>query len=77
MMTDPIDRQPVEEPLAALERRLINEYLAAAGFDLASLLERHDAEALQILARASLHATGTLAEVEARLHYLRKLHGDE
>jgi hypothetical protein len=72
-----IDRPPIEEPLAALERVLINEYVTAAGLDLASLLLRHDEQATKILTEASQHAAGRLAEVEARCHYLKKLHGEE
>lgn len=77
MRTDDIDRIPVEEPLAALERLLISEYLASAGADLASLLRRHDEEANRMLADASKYAASRLAEVEARSHYLKKLHGEE
>jgi hypothetical protein len=72
-----IDRPPIEEPLAALERLLISEYVTAAGLDLATLLLRHDEQAARILADASKHAAVRLAEVEARSHYLKKLHGDE
>ena len=72
-----IDRPPIEEPLAALERVLISEYVAAAGLDLASLLLRHDEQATKILTEASQYAAGRLAEVEARCHYLKKLHGEE
>ena len=72
-----IDRPPIEEPLAALERLLISEYITAAGLDLASLLARHDEQATRILTEASKHAAVRLAEVEARCHYLKKLHGEE
>jgi hypothetical protein len=72
-----IDRPPIEEPLAALERLLISEYVAAAGLDLATLLSRHDEQATKILTEASQHAAVRLAEVEARCHYLKKLHGEE
>ena len=77
MTTPDIDRPPVEEPLAALERLLISDYVTAAGLDLATLLRRHDEEATRILAEASKHAAVKLAEVEARCHYLKKLHGEE
>jgi hypothetical protein len=72
-----IDRPPVEEPLASLERLLISEYVTAAGLDLASLLLRHDEQATRILTEAARHAGEKLAEVEARSHYLKKLHGEE
>ncbi len=70
------DTAPIEEPLAELERRLMSEFVAAAGHDLHSLLVRHDEEAKKLLAEASLYAAGKLAEVESRSHYLRKLHGE-
>ena len=56
--------------LAALERLLISEYVAAAGLDLATLLSRHDEQATKILTEAARHAGERLAEVEARSHYL-------
>ena len=77
MRIDDGDRPPIEEPLAALERLLIGEYLSAAGLELATLLQRHDEQAVRILAEASKHAAVRLAEVEARSHYLKKLHGEE
>ena len=77
MTTPEFDRPPVEEPLAALERLLIREYVTAAGLDLATLLLRHDEQATRILSEASRHAAVRLAEVEARSHYLKKLHGEE
>jgi hypothetical protein len=42
---------------------VINEYLAAAGLDLARLLARHDHEAKQILTDASFYASCKLVEV--------------
>ena len=77
MRTHDSDRPPIEEPFAALERLLISEYVSAAGLDLAALLQRHDEQAVRILAEASKHAAVKLAEVEARSHYLKKLHGEE
>lgn len=77
MSFDPAVREPVEEPLAALERILIRDYVTAAGLDLDTLLTRHDDQAIKVLAAASMHATAKLAEVEARAHYLKKLHGEE
>ena len=77
MSTHEIDRPPIEEPLAELERLLISEYVTAAGLDLATLLLRHDEQAIRILSEATSHAAARLAEVEARSHYLKKLHGEE
>ena len=66
----------MEEPLAKLERALIQAYLAGAGQDLPTLLARHDDQARQLLTDASRHATATLTEVESRAHYLRSLRGE-
>ena len=77
MSTKDPDRSPIEEPLAQLERQLISTYVAGAGYDLQTLLARDDEEARTILAAAPRHASETLSEIEARAHYLRKLHGHE
>lgn len=67
---------PMKEPLADLERELINAYVAGAGQTLDALVARNDQEARRILAEASLYATTKLTEVESRLHYLRSLRGE-
>lgn len=71
-----IDRPQLEEPLAELERELISAYVAGAGQDLHALLRRKDEEARRLLAEATRHASAKLTEIEARSHYLRKLHGE-
>ena len=71
-----IDRPQLEEPLAELERELISAYVAGAGQDLDALLRRNDEEARRLLAEATRHASAKLTEIEARSHYLRKLHGE-
>ena len=68
---------PLQDPLAPLERHLIRTFVAATGEDLAMLLARDDDAAHALLANASRYATMQLAEVEARWHYLRELHGQE
>jgi hypothetical protein len=70
------ERQPGEEPSAALERQLIRDYVESAGHDLGSLLARHDDEATKILTEASSYATSRLAEVESRAHYVHHLHSE-
>jgi hypothetical protein len=70
------DEGTIEEPLAGLERQLIAEYLAEAGFDYQALVARHDDEARRLLARAALYASERLSEIEARSHYVESLHGD-
>jgi hypothetical protein len=77
MATTHIDREPLEEPLARLERALISAYVAGAGESLDDLLARKDEQARRVLAEASLYAAGRLSEVEARSHYLHSLRGEE
>ncbi|MGH8637693.1 MAG: hypothetical protein ACREUZ_11230 [Burkholderiales bacterium] len=76
MTMNPIDKAPLEEPLAELERQLITAYLASVGQDYHALVTRNDDAARQLLADASLYASEKLSEIESRSHYLRKLHGE-
>lgn len=71
-----MDRPPLEEPLAEIERQLMHAFLAGAGHDLHELLVRGDEEASRLLAEASRYAALRLSEIEARSRYLRRLHGD-
>ena len=66
---------PLEEPLAELERRIIDEYIRALGHDPEVLRARHDQASRAILIDASTYAATRLSEVEARSHYVRDLHG--
>jgi hypothetical protein len=74
---DNLERLPLEEPLAELERQLINAYVAGAGENFHDLMMRNDAPARQLLTQASLYASERLSEIEARSHFLKKLHGAE
>ena len=76
-MAEDLDPHPLEEPLAELERRLIDEYLRGAGHDPGTIQARRDPEARAVLTDAATYAAARLAEVEARSHYLRNLHGQE
>ena len=76
MAIDP-DIPQTKEPLAELERRMIDEYVRGAGFDPTDLRHRTDAKAREVLALAAAFAAGKLSEVEARMHYLRSLRGQE
>jgi hypothetical protein len=76
-MTDkPKPETPIEPPLAMLERQLIHAYLAGAGHDFHELVTRDDDEARRLLAAASQYASAKLTEADARLHYVRSLHGE-
>jgi len=71
------DALPLEEPLAELERRLIDEFLRSAGHDPDVLRARHDDESRHLLVEASAYASNKMAEIETRGHYLRALRGKE
>jgi len=68
------DIPPIEEPLAQLERHLIDDYLRGRGHDPDAIRQRTDAVAKQLLIDASHHAALKLTEVESRAHYIRELH---
>jgi hypothetical protein len=76
-MADLRDITPMEEPLAELERRIVDEYLRDAGHDPQALRARGDAMARSLLVDAATYAATRLTEVEARSHYVRNLHGQE
>ena len=65
---------PLEEPLAELERHIIDDYIRECGHDPAVLRAAGDARAHKILIDASVYAATRLSEVEARSHYVRELH---
>ena len=68
------DVPPMEEPLAELERRLIDEYIRAAGQDPAAVRAKGDEASWKLLTAAAIHAATKLTEVEARAHYVHDLH---
>ena len=74
MASDRTDIRPLEEPLAELERRIIDEYIRNLGHDPAALRISADAAAHKILVDAATYAATRLCEVEARSHYVRELH---
>jgi len=77
MKPNNLEQPALEEPLARLERQLISAYLAGAGQNVHDLMTRDDDAARQLLAEASLYASERLSEIEARAHFLKKLHGME
>ncbi len=74
MTRDP-DTPAMHEPLADLEREIMEAYTAGAGHSLQSLLTRTDDDARALLTQASRYASEKLAEMEARSHYLHALRG--
>ena len=75
MAADRTDIPPLEEPLAELERRIIDEYIRGLGHDPDRLRASQDRGARKILVDASTYAATRLSEVEARSHYVRELRG--
>ena len=71
------DVPPLKEPLAQLERWLIDEYLRRAGHDPGALRARGDPAARTLLVEASVYAATRLTEVEARARYVRDIHRRE
>ena len=76
-MNDYRETQPMEEPLAQLERQLIDDYVRSAGEDPDALRARTDDIARLVLKNAAMFAGTRLAEIECRSHYVRNLHGHE
>ena len=66
--------RPIEDPLAQLEKALIDEYLLARGHTLATVHTLPDAAARALLREASRYASGKLTEVESRAHYVDEIH---
>lgn len=73
MATDP-DVPPLEEPLAELERRLIDEYIRNLGLDPDAVRSRSDPAARRVLADAAQYAALKLTEIESRAHFVQDLH---
>jgi hypothetical protein len=70
---DPAEN-PVQAPLGALERTLIDGYVRAQGYDPARLADLDTATRDELLKAASVYASARLAEVEARSQYVHDLH---
>jgi hypothetical protein len=68
---------PLDDPAAKLELRLIEEYLAQQGRSRAELSSLPDAVRLKLLRDAEIYASGRMAEIEARAHYVEDLHRHE
>jgi len=74
-MSHDIDRAPIEDPNADLERALINDFIRARGYDPTRLHELPEDQRRHLLREAAAHAAGRLTEMEARAHYIDELHG--
>jgi hypothetical protein len=68
------DVAPLEEPLAELERQLIDDYLRTRGHDPDALRAAHDDAARKLLIEASVYAGARLTEIESRSRFVQELH---
>jgi hypothetical protein len=64
---------PIDDPHAALEHMLIDEFLALRGHSRHSVgsLAR---DAASLLAAASMYASLRLADIESKAHYVDEIH---
>jgi hypothetical protein len=67
----------MEDPEGQLEQALIEEFLRARGLDSVTLHTLPDDKAKRVLTEASVYASARLAEVDARAHFVHRIHGDE
>ena len=67
--------QPLVDPMASLERALIQQYLTERGYSLENLARLPPDEQRQLLVKASQYAALHLAEVDARATYVHDIHG--
>jgi hypothetical protein len=75
MSTEENNDQPlIEDMHASLEMALIEEYLREKGYTLKTLRKLQQAEFKQFMKEASTYASGKLAELEERAHFLQELH---
>lgn len=75
---DAISDEPesvMQEPEAVLERMYIEEYLRQKGHTLQSVHALPKQEAERLMVEASTYASGRLAEVETRAHFVQDIHG--
>lgn len=68
------NQRPTEDIHAFLEKTLIETYLKGKGFTLEELKNLPKAEAKQLMKEASTYASGKLAELEDRAHFMQELH---
>jgi hypothetical protein len=75
MSTENIGNTPLTEDMhAGLEKSLIEGYLRDKGYTLKDLKKLPAAEFKQFMKEASIYASGKLAELEERAHFLQELH---
>ncbi len=68
------EKRAFRAPLAEFERALIDTFVHGRGFDTLRLAQLSSPERDALLSEASVYASGKLAEVESRSHFLDELH---
>ena len=67
--------QPIADDIHAfLEKTLIEAYLKGKGYTLEDLQKLPKEEAKYLMKEASTYASGKLAEVEVKAHFMQELH---
>jgi len=75
MSTEENNDQPlIEDMHAGLEMSLIKTFLKEKGYTLDELRKLQEAEFKELMKEASTYASGKLAELEERAHFLQELH---
>lgn len=70
-----VNNKPLMEDMhAVLEKTLIETYLKGKGYTLEDLKKLPEAEAKRLMTEASIYASGKLAELEERAHFVQELH---
>jgi hypothetical protein len=64
----------LDEPKAAMEKALIEEYLMEQGYSLEKLKGLLERVAKQLMKEASRYASLKLEEIEARAHLVEEIH---
>ena len=75
-MKDPVDVPPVEHHEAKLEVALVDDFLRQHGHTRKSLQSLPVDERAELFKLARMHAAEKLAEIGARAHYVKEIHGE-
>ena len=71
------DVRPMEDPEGRLERALVEEFLLGHGYDSRGLDALPADQRKHLLEAASIYASGRLAEIQSRAHYVHELRHQE
>ena len=77
MTTDESGARAMQDPEGQLESALIEAFLRARGLDSGAVRALPEDQAKHVFTEASAYAGAKLAEVEARAHFVHKIHGEE